>query len=114
MLFQIGAGPEISFIHDPNAAGTTPVSSRRVSWTVDGLVNYELSRGLGLTAAYNLFLSGGRGIFIGTITDYASCELRHSISTSCTKNDTSGYSPNRILYTLISTHATTPRTTKYT
>src|SRR5260370_14049513 len=108
LLFQIGAGPEISFIHDPNAAGTTPVSSRRVSWTVDGLVNYELSRVLALTAAYNHFLIGGSGILFGAITDPASARLSRELSRVWRLNVTASYAHNRKLIPLFSTTVITP------
>lgn len=108
LLFQIGAGPEISFIHDPNAVGTTPVPSTRVSWTADALVNYELSRGLGFTAAYNHFLSGGSGIFFGAITDRASAGLSRELSRVWRLNVTASYAHNRNLIPLFSTTVITP------
>jgi hypothetical protein len=94
LLLQLGAGPEFSFIHDPNSAGTTLASYTRVSWTVNGLVHYQLSRVLGVSAGYDHFLSSGSGVFLGAITDHVFAGLNRQLSRAWTLDMSASYAHN--------------------
>jgi len=97
LLFQIGAGPEISFIHDPTLLGTTSSSQTRVSWAVDTSLRYQLRRGLGVTAGYSHFLSSGSGVFLGAITDRAFFGVNRQVSRQWLVTATVSYAHNRNL-----------------
>jgi hypothetical protein len=100
LLFQLGAGPEISFIHNPNLAGTTLASDTRVSWTVNTLLHYQMSRGFGVSAGYDHFLSSGSGVFLGAITDQVFVGLNRQLSRVWTLDVSASYSHNRNLVPL--------------
>jgi hypothetical protein len=103
LLFQVGAGPQLSFIHEPNLTGGTPVSNTRVSWTADSLLHYQMNRGMGVTAGYNHFLSSGSGVFLGAITDRVFAGLNRQLSRVWTLDVTASYAHNRNLIPLFST-----------
>jgi len=103
LLLQVGAGPEISFIHNPNLVGTSQSSDTRVSWIADALLHYEMTRGLGVSAGYDHFLSSGSGVFLGAITDRAFAGLNRQLSRAWTLNVTASYAHNRNLIPLFST-----------
>jgi hypothetical protein len=96
LLFQIGAGPEVTFIHDPDLVLTTP-SQTRVSWALDSLIRYQVRRDVGLSAGYDHFLSSGSGVFLGAITDRAFAGASRQISRDWTINLTFSYARNRDL-----------------
>jgi hypothetical protein len=103
LLLQIGAGPEISFIHDPAgtaATGTMVTSDTRVSWTVNSLLRYQLRRGLSVSAGYDHFLSSGSGVFLGAITDQVFLGLNRQLSRLWTLNVNVSYAHNRNLVPL--------------
>jgi hypothetical protein len=100
LLFQIGAGPEISFIHAPNLTGTTASSETRVSWAVDTSLRYQMGRDVDLSAGYDHFLSSGSGVFLGAITDRAFAGVSRQLSRAWTLNVTVSYSHNRNLIPL--------------
>jgi hypothetical protein len=99
LLFQLGAGPEISFIHDPTVAVTLP-SGTRVSWAVDGLLHYQLKRGTGISAGYDHFLSSGSGVFLGAITDRAFVGMERQVSRPWRLSVTFNYAHNQNLIPL--------------
>jgi len=104
LLFQIGAGPEISFIQDPNLpAGTLP-SNPRVSWAVDSLIRYQLRRDVSMNAGYNHFLSSGSGVFLGAITDRVFGGLDRQLSRAWKLNVSLSYARNRNLIPLVSSN----------
>jgi hypothetical protein len=96
LLFQIGAGPEITFIHDPNLTFTTP-SGTRVSWALDSLIRYQVRRDVGVSAGYDHFLSSGSGVFLGAITDRVFAGMGRQLSRDWTMNLTLSYARNRDL-----------------
>jgi hypothetical protein len=101
LLFQIAAGPEISFIHDPNFSGTSAAASEtRVSWALDASLHYELRRGFGVTAGYDHFLSSGSGVFLGAITDRAFAGFNRQLSREWLLTATVNYSHNQNLIPL--------------
>jgi hypothetical protein len=102
LFFQIGAGPEISFIHDPNLSGTTSASETRVSWAVDTSFHYELRRGFGVSAGYDHFLSSGSGVFLGAITDRAFLGVNRQLSRDWNLIATLSYAHNQNLIPLFS------------
>jgi hypothetical protein len=106
-LFQAGAGPEISFIHDPIAAAAgNPTSETRASWTADALVSYQLTRELGFSAGYDHFLSSGSGIFFGSITDRAFVNVTRQLSRLWTVTVIASYSHNKNLIPLFTATTT--------
>lgn len=105
LLLQVGAGPEISFIHDPNLAGTNLAPDTRVSWTVDALLHYQMARGIGVSAGYDHFLTSGSGVFLGAITDQVYAGLNRQLSRAWTLSLTASYAHNRNLIPLFSTTA---------
>jgi hypothetical protein len=103
LLFQIGAGPEISFIHDSTLANTTLLpSSTRVSWAVDSLVRYQLKRDVGISAGYSHFLSSGSGVFLGSVTDRVDGNMDRQLSRLWKLRVNLSYAHNRNLLPLIS------------
>lgn len=102
LILQVGAGPEISFIHDPNLAGGGSNSNTRVSWTLDGVGTYQITRGLSISAGYDHFLSSGSGIFLGAITDRAFVRLNRHFSRVWTLDITGSYAHNRNLVPVVS------------
>jgi len=102
LLIQIGAGPEISFIHDPNLSPGTLPSETRASWAVDSLVRYQWRRDVGLSAGYNHFLNSGSGVFLGSITDRIFAGLERQLSRAWKLDVTMSYAHNRNLIPLFS------------
>ena len=102
LLFQIGAGPEITFIHDPNLAPGALPSDTRVSWAVDSLIHYQLRRDVGVNAGYNHFLNSGSGVFLGSITDRIFAGLDRQLSRAWKLDVTMSYAHNRNLIPLFS------------
>jgi len=105
LLLQIAAGPELTFIYDPNVTGGAPASSTRLSWSADALLRYQVKRGIGLTAGYDHFLSSGSGVFLGAITDRVSAGLDRQLSREWTLDITGNYAHNRNLIPLFSSTA---------
>jgi hypothetical protein len=102
LLFQIGAGPEITFIHNPNVAPGALPSDTRVSWAVDSLIHYQLRRDVGVNAGYNHFLNSGSGVFLGSITDRIFAGLDRQLSRAWKLDVTMSYAHNRNLIPLFS------------
>jgi hypothetical protein len=100
LVFQVGAGPEISFIHNPNLAGTTASSETRVSWAVDTSLRYQMRRGLEVSAGYDHYLSSGSGVFLGAITDRVFAGVNRQLSRAWDMNVTLSYAHNRNLVPL--------------
>jgi hypothetical protein len=99
-LFQIGAGPEISFVHAPDVSGTTQLSETRTSWTLDSLIRYQLRRTFTVFGGYDHFLSGGSGFFLGSITDRANLGVDRQLSHEWRLNLKASYAHNRNLVPL--------------
>src|SRR3984893_14864166 len=106
LLFQIGAGPEITFIHDPNLTFTT-ASGTRVSWALDSLIRYQVRRDVGVSAGYDHFLSSGSGVFLGAITDRVFAGMGRQLSRDWTMNLPVSYARNRTLIPFFSPTLTT-------
>jgi hypothetical protein len=100
LIFQIGAGPEISFIHAPNVPGSPASSETRVSWAADTSFRYQMRRGLDVSAGYDHFLSSGSGVFLGAITDRAFAGVNRQLSRVWDLNVTVNYAHNRNLVPL--------------
>jgi hypothetical protein len=93
LFLQVGAGPEITFIHNPTA-GTGISDTTRTSISVDALVSYRITRGNGLTAGYDHFLSSGSGIFLGAITDRLYLRFDRQLSRLWTLDVNASYAHN--------------------
>jgi hypothetical protein len=110
LLLQVGAGPEITFIHEPiltsttgtgtTGLGTTVTSDTRVSWSVASLLRYQLRRGVFVTAGYDHFLSSGSGVFLGAITDQVFFGLGRQLSRVWSVSANVSYAHNRNLVPL--------------
>jgi hypothetical protein len=98
LMFQVGAGPEISFIHDPTLASLS--SYTRVSWSLDTLIRYQLRTDVGVSAGYNHFLSSGSGVFLGSITDRIYGGMSRQLSRLWMMNLNVSYARNRNLIPL--------------
>ncbi len=107
LLFQIGAGPEVTFIHDPNLSLTAP-SETRVSWAVDSLIRYQVRRDVGVSAGYDHFLSSGSGVFLGAITDRVFAGMSRQLSRAWTMDLTFNYARNKNLIPFFSPTLTAP------
>ena len=107
LLFQIGAGPEVTFIHDANLSLTAP-SETRVSWAVDSLIRYQVRRDVGVSAGYNHFLSNGSGVFLGAITDRVFAGMNRQLSRAWTLDLTFSYARNKNLIPFFSPTLTAP------
>src|SRR6266446_1280366 len=107
LLFQIGAGPEVTFIHDPNPSLTAP-SETRVSWAVDSLIRYQVRRDVGVSAGYDHFLSSGSGVFLGAITDRVFAGMSRQLSRAWTMDLTFNYARNKNLIPFFSPTLTAP------
>ena len=102
LLAQVGAGPEISFIHAPDVTGTIQTSTTRTSWTLDALVRYQLRRTLSIYASYDHFLTGGSGLFLGAVTDRVGGGATRNLSHDWRVDLTASYARNRNLVPLSS------------
>jgi hypothetical protein len=79
LLFQAGAGPEISFIHAPTqTAGGA--SRTRISWTADVSAHYQFTRTSGVAVGYDHLVTGGGGVFLGASSNRAYFELSRELS----------------------------------
>src|SRR6266481_6153662 len=107
LLFQIGAGPEVTFIHDANLSLTAP-SETRVSWAVDSLIRYQVRRDVGVSAGYDHFLSSGSGVFLGAITDRVFAGMSRQLSRAWTMDLTFNYARNKNLIPFFSPTLTAP------
>lgn len=114
LLFQIGAGPEISFIHDPNLPPGTLPSNPRVSWAFDGLINYQMRRDVSVRAGYNHFLSSGSGVFFGAVTDRVFVGMDRQLSRAWKVDVNVSYAHNRNLIPLFNNNVLlTPANSTY-
>lgn len=100
LIVQVGAGPEISFIHAPDVTGATIFSTTRTSWTADALVRYQLRRTLTVYGGYDHFLTGGSGFFLGAITDRANVGVTRQLSHEWRLDVAASYARNRNLIPL--------------
>jgi hypothetical protein len=114
LLLQAGAGPQVSFLHEPNFTTGTQASNTRVSWAADFLFHYQMSRGTGVSAGYTHFLSSGSGVFLGAITDRVFAGLNRQLSRLWTLDVTGNYAHNRNLIPLFgNTTVTAPANATY-
>jgi len=94
MVFQIGAGPEFSYIHDATLIGGTvgaPLpSTTRTSWSLNSNLQYRLRR-VSLRAGYDHFLTGGYGVFLGAITDRVNFTYSRQLSRVWNASATASY-----------------------
>ena len=100
LLLQVGAGPEISFIHAPDVTGAALLSTTRTSWTVDALVRYQLRRTLSVFGGYDHFLTGNNGFFLAAVTDRANVGVTRRLSHEWRLDITGSYAHNRNLIPL--------------
>lgn len=102
LVFQAGAGPEISLISDTNGVSTT-----RNSWTADAVLRYQFRR-MGFSASYGHFLTGGSGVFLGAITDLASAGVSRELSRVWSVSSTVSYGHNQNLIPIVTATTNLP------
>jgi hypothetical protein len=116
LLFQIGAGPEFSFIHDATLVGSTPgtplPSTTRTSWSLDSSLQYRLRRVI-LQGGYDHFLTGGNGVFLGAITDRGFFTYSRELSRLWSANATLSYAHNVNLVPLFTPNQNVPANASY-
>jgi hypothetical protein len=115
LLFQIGAGPEVSFIHDATLVGTPGItlpSTTRTSWSLDTSLQYRLRRTV-VQGGYDHYLTGGSGVFLGAITDRAHITYSREVSRVWTASATLSYGHNVNLVPLFSQNQNVPANASY-
>jgi hypothetical protein len=98
--FEIGAGPDLSYIHAPSlVTGEPSVNRTHDSWAADVALHYRLRR-TGLTFGYDHFLTAGGGVFLGSISDGFYANASHQLSRLWTLNISGSYNHNKNLIPL--------------
>jgi hypothetical protein len=98
LAFQIAAGPQISFSHQPITAaggteGTAITSTTLVNWALNANVQYQLQR-TGLALAYNHGVGGGSGLLAGSLDDTVTGSVTRQVSRTFSSGITGGYTRN--------------------
>jgi hypothetical protein len=88
MIFQIGAGPEVSSFIEPGVPSTSNVSF----WLTSSLA-YQFER-TSLTGVYSHTLTGGSGVFLGSETDLLMATLSRQLTRYWSLSLNLGYSHN--------------------
>jgi len=116
MVFQIGAGPEFSYIHDATLVGGTvgtPLpSTTHNSWSLESNLQYRLRR-VSLRVGYEHFLTGGYGVFLGAITDRANFTYSRQLSRVWNVSATASYAHNVNLVPLFTQTQSIPANASY-
>jgi hypothetical protein len=116
VVFQIGAGPEFTYIHDATLVGGTvgtPLpSTTRTSWSLGSNLQYRLRR-VSLRAGYDHFLTAGYGVFLGAITDRASFTYSRQLSRVWNVSATASYAHNVNLVPLFTPTQNIPANASY-
>ena len=94
--FEIGAGPDIAYIHAPNAATAAPTDVTRVSWAGDVSLHYEMRR-TGANFGYSHYLTNGGGVFLGSERDNVYAGLGRELSRNWRVDLSVSYSRNKNL-----------------
>lgn len=99
MAFQVQAGPEYATFGLPIVVGSGPQTvpeSSRFSWSLISTLDYSLGRAtLGLT--YNHGISGGAGVFAGSVADTVRASYFRRLSQTVSGTFSLGYARNRVL-----------------
>jgi hypothetical protein len=104
LAFQIGAGPQISFLHMPITNGTGSSSgggtgstsggpTTLVSWALNANVQYALRRNA-FALAYIHGVGEGSGVLAGSVTDQVNGSFTRKMSRTFSSGLTGGYSRN--------------------
>jgi hypothetical protein len=116
LLFQVGAGPEISLIHDTALIGATPgaplFSDSRVSWTADASLQYRLRR-VAFLGGYDHYVTSGSGVFLGAITDRAHFGYSRQLSRVWDLNASASFAHNVNLVPLFTPTQNVPANASY-
>lgn len=102
LAFQAGAGPEISFFGMPIFTGPGtggPPSNTLLNWSVSTSLNYQLEQSL-LAVSYIHGVTGGAGVFTGSIGDTLTGSLSHQFARTIGGGFTTGYARNHALATV--------------
>jgi hypothetical protein len=113
LAFQIAAGPQVAFSHEPISTGsgtasgvgtgsTAAGSTTQVYWALNASLRYQLQRtGLGLT--YSHGVGGGSGALAGSLTDTVGGSVTRRLSRTISSEITGGYTRNQGLTILTTT-----------
>ena len=100
LAFQLSAGPELSFLRTAAAqqslGSTLPtiVVFKRLSWTLDSSMTYEIRRTV-LKLGYDHDVTDGAGFLAGTTTDRGYASIDSQLSRALAGQLTGGYTSNR-------------------
>jgi hypothetical protein len=99
MAFQLSAGPEYATFGTPILRGSgsqSATESSRLSWSLGSTLTYQLERAqLGFSYAHGI--SGGAGVFAGSIGDTLRGSLSRQLSQTFTGTFSLGYARNSVL-----------------
>jgi hypothetical protein len=104
LAFRIGVGPEFTSINTPIIPGTgvgtiglpSGGSSSNLYWFLSTSVQYQMQR-TSLSASYSHGVSGGSGVFAGSLADTVSGSAVRQLSRVSTGSLNAGYSRNTAL-----------------
>jgi hypothetical protein len=104
LAFRIGAGPEFALISTPITPGTgvgtigppTGGSTSNLYWFLSTSLQYQMVR-TALTASYTHGVSGGSGVFAGSVADTVTGSVSRQLSRISTASLNVGYSRNTAL-----------------
>src|ERR1700682_1751627 len=91
LAFQVSGGPQQIRASNPGSG-----SFRNLTWVVNSALRYERRRS-GLSIAYSRGLTGGSGVFIGSISNTFSGSLHHQFSRFWSGSVNGGYAFNSSL-----------------
>jgi len=98
--FEIGAGPDLSYIHAPSQITGQPGTNRtHDSWAANVAMHYRLRR-TALSVGYDHFLTAGGGVFLGATTDGFYGSASHQLSRLWTLGFSGSYNHNKNLIPL--------------
>ncbi len=95
LSFQVSAGPEYTLFGTPVATvGATTTSSSMLGWSLASSLTYQVKSG-SLAAAYSHGVSGGSGVFAGSVGDSLTGLYSRQLSRTLNGGISGGYSRNR-------------------
>ncbi len=99
LAFQVGAGPEFTFFSMPvltGPASSGPASSLQLDWSASTSLTYQMER-TQLALSYGHGVSGGAGVFTGSVQDTMTGSLSYPFSRTMSAGFATGYARNKAL-----------------